>query len=379
MHGFLRRMGGLVVLGFGCLVLVQAAQAASFDCAKAGTKVEKLICADAGLSKLDEELNAAYTAALKDEKKASAIKQSQKQWMKERNGCSDVGCVKRAYESRLLILKAFNNNISKHDEYILVEQDLDETTDYLFHIEPDPKVCQLYQENLNYFANQNMPLSCNRPIVPQLKSRIQEVEWEDLKPSDYPELFRQFVLIESSGRDKSPEILKDHAQQVATREYLFRRAKLELTGKTWRYFGESFGLPYHMGSPLEYFTGKFFVIQYGPNDKDVNSPVLPCKPIRGGNYSSLKFYLVNDIMNGVINYLSTSVKGAYAGEKLLLIDGKLYAETISGDATIDLLRVKQGDQIELKLLCSYRFETSCRLPGKETYDPNQPMCKPNLE
>lgn len=37
-----------------CLVAVPV-QAASFDCGKAGTKVEKLVCADAELSKLDED------------------------------------------------------------------------------------------------------------------------------------------------------------------------------------------------------------------------------------------------------------------------------------------------------------------------------------
>jgi len=38
-----------------CLVMSQV-QAASFDCVKAGTKVEKLICGDAQHSKLDEAL-----------------------------------------------------------------------------------------------------------------------------------------------------------------------------------------------------------------------------------------------------------------------------------------------------------------------------------
>lgn len=93
-----------LLIMFAGLVLATTAQAASFDCAKAGTKVEKLICADAGLSKLDEELNAAYKTALQDEKQADSIKQMQKQWMKERNGCADAVCVKRAYETRLLSL-----------------------------------------------------------------------------------------------------------------------------------------------------------------------------------------------------------------------------------------------------------------------------------
>jgi uncharacterized protein YecT (DUF1311 family) len=40
--------------------------AASFDCDKARTQVEKLICGSAELGKLDSELNAAYTVVLND-------------------------------------------------------------------------------------------------------------------------------------------------------------------------------------------------------------------------------------------------------------------------------------------------------------------------
>jgi len=85
---------------FGLLAL--PVQAANFDCAKAGTRIEKMICADAELSKLDEELSAAYKTVLQDKTKAKAVKQAQKQWMKERNGCVDGACVKRIYEARLL-------------------------------------------------------------------------------------------------------------------------------------------------------------------------------------------------------------------------------------------------------------------------------------
>lgn len=81
--------------------LTPPAQAASFDCAKASTKIEKLICTDAALSLLDEELAGAYKAALQDEKQADSIRQAQKQWMKERNTCDDAYCVKRTYAARL--------------------------------------------------------------------------------------------------------------------------------------------------------------------------------------------------------------------------------------------------------------------------------------
>lgn len=105
MNGYIKRNAWIAVTLFGWTLMVSLAQAASFDCAKASTKVEKLICGDAALSKLDEELNTAYKTAVQDEKQTDTIKQAQKQWMKERNGCDDAGCVKRAYEVRLSSLK----------------------------------------------------------------------------------------------------------------------------------------------------------------------------------------------------------------------------------------------------------------------------------
>ncbi|NMM25735.1 MAG: DUF1311 domain-containing protein [Glaciimonas sp.] len=86
----------LTWLAFGCSV-----QAAGFDCATAQTKVEKLICADAELSKLDEYLASAYSAALKVDGNAAYVRQEQKQWVKERNACVDASCVKNAYQNRL--------------------------------------------------------------------------------------------------------------------------------------------------------------------------------------------------------------------------------------------------------------------------------------
>jgi len=75
------------------LALCAPAHAASFDCTKAGTAIEKMICGDDALSKLDEDLNAAYKTALQDTQHAEATRQAQKQWLKTRNACQDNACV----------------------------------------------------------------------------------------------------------------------------------------------------------------------------------------------------------------------------------------------------------------------------------------------
>lgn len=89
----------LVGLALSCLT-----HAASFDCGKAQTQVEKLICADAELTKLDEYLASAYSAALKVDGNAASVRREQKQWVKERNGCVDASCVKNAYQSRIRVM-----------------------------------------------------------------------------------------------------------------------------------------------------------------------------------------------------------------------------------------------------------------------------------
>ncbi len=60
-------------------LITSAAQGAGFDCARAASKVEKLICGDAELSRLDEEMSSVYLAAMKDTDHAGTTRQTQKQ------------------------------------------------------------------------------------------------------------------------------------------------------------------------------------------------------------------------------------------------------------------------------------------------------------
>lgn len=77
--------------------------AASFDCKKASTSVEKLICTDPKLSELDTDLAQAYRGAVKV---SPDVKVGQRQWLKERNACVDVACLANAYQARISELKS---------------------------------------------------------------------------------------------------------------------------------------------------------------------------------------------------------------------------------------------------------------------------------
>jgi len=76
----------------------------SFNCEKASTSVEKMICSESSLAKLDNQIASSYKDALKNASGNSGqienLKQSQKQWLKTRNQCSSSDCLAKSYEDR---------------------------------------------------------------------------------------------------------------------------------------------------------------------------------------------------------------------------------------------------------------------------------------
>ena len=81
-----------------------AASAASFDCRKAATFVEKEICTNLVLSKLDDALAENYRMMLASEVGAETRvdqKATQKAWMAARNKCTDYACIEQAYRKRI--------------------------------------------------------------------------------------------------------------------------------------------------------------------------------------------------------------------------------------------------------------------------------------
>ena len=98
------------------LILVAApGQAQAFDCAKAGTETEKLICSDNGLKQADDDLGAAWrrVRGLVDEAEFKTLRQNQRAWLKTRGArCgygSDterVACLLQQTTQRTLIIAA---------------------------------------------------------------------------------------------------------------------------------------------------------------------------------------------------------------------------------------------------------------------------------
>jgi uncharacterized protein YecT (DUF1311 family) len=78
---------------------------ASFDCAKASSRIEKLICSDAATADADSQLAVTYREALSRSADKAALKQSQRNWLSQtRNACGDTECLTRVTEERIQAL-----------------------------------------------------------------------------------------------------------------------------------------------------------------------------------------------------------------------------------------------------------------------------------
>jgi uncharacterized protein YecT (DUF1311 family) len=99
-------------------MLSSLCSAASFDCQKAATAVEQMVCRNPFLSNLDDEMAKVYSAVLARAKWSSdsgrltenttpeRLRGEQRSWLAARDKCTEPACVTSAYNSRLSALKA---------------------------------------------------------------------------------------------------------------------------------------------------------------------------------------------------------------------------------------------------------------------------------
>lgn len=91
-----------------------------FDCAKAKTEVEKLICSDAELAELDREMTDKYNAMYQQMRKENPIASDQynqrypellvrrqKEWIKIRNKLKNIDSLKKAYKEQIGVIESY--------------------------------------------------------------------------------------------------------------------------------------------------------------------------------------------------------------------------------------------------------------------------------
>ena len=90
---------------FGLMLLALNANAVSFDCNKASTPIEKAICSDPLLGKLDDVLSANYkymrTRNIGGDDAKKDLWETQKSWFAARNKCATIACLVDSYKQRI--------------------------------------------------------------------------------------------------------------------------------------------------------------------------------------------------------------------------------------------------------------------------------------
>jgi len=96
------------------LVICGTSYATSFDCNQAKLNVERMICSDYKLNRLDDFLSKNYKIIMNSEMPDNAkykIKESQAEWVNKRNTCDNNKCIQDMYAQRIDLLwsESFDN------------------------------------------------------------------------------------------------------------------------------------------------------------------------------------------------------------------------------------------------------------------------------
>lgn len=209
--------------------------AASFDCRKASTKIEKMICGDTELSKLDDELSATYQQALKHIEESYAneadyVKQSfvpqeqqlviqeQKQWLIDvRNACQHKECIQAVYQNRI------NEQLESMGKEALNTppiQTYEVVTGTQYHL------CNDLVKNFSQFPD-SPSMACERKFQPNFPN-LQQPIWKELSADDSFELG-----IKLSKRLLSYVGWPDYDMKMKTADSLFRSEANEGKLKAW--------------------------------------------------------------------------------------------------------------------------------------------------
>lgn len=184
---------------------IAMSQAASFDCAKASTKVERMICDNAELSKLDEDMSAKYRMVLKDPIKLKALDITQKQWLDYRDRCESDLCIWDYYKTRLFELGFIIDGLKKHkvaSRYIIEEEmnggePIPEEEKDSDTIEDEP-FCKAVLDTLNNTNPNNYKRPCLADEVLKLPGVTNPV-WSQLDLAAHEDLAKKIIALGIAG------------------------------------------------------------------------------------------------------------------------------------------------------------------------------------
>ncbi len=248
---FMKLTTGMMLVG---MLLSLSAQAASFDCGKAKTKVEKLICSHEEVKELDGALAKVYRRVLKQPQHAARIRLKQHEWLKSRESCLEVRyqakaerdgfdlcrssaavsqdeanrcaqhqCLKRRYRNRIAELYGRFGEHWRHKSWEVGKGDNISGEGY--------PVCRAYLNSLNSQPRPVLDKYGRIPAITEFNPAIKKLRhplWEQIDPKSNLALIKE---IPSLSRSEEERRLRD--QELMSRldrgEVVMKQTRIRLS------------------------------------------------------------------------------------------------------------------------------------------------------
>ncbi|NEX21759.1 DUF3298 domain-containing protein [Thiorhodococcus mannitoliphagus] len=183
-----------------------APQAASFDCGKAATWVEKAICRDAGLSALDETMAERFRTAQESAADPTAMLTEQRAWLKRRNACRNTTCLHERYEARIQSLKASLAGTSdpstpEVSEGRITDSGPSHSLSVLYPVFADPGLAEVNREVRRFVDSLVQPFRDELPNQAQADGDLEMPPWSLQVTYAPPYIAPHYIAIDFNGYD----------------------------------------------------------------------------------------------------------------------------------------------------------------------------------
>lgn len=162
---------------FTLCLFISIMNAASFDCNKASSKLEKTICSNTELSLLDKEMLDVYrnTISNQNNETKKQIKEEQRYWIKNvQSKCKTITCLSTSYKNRIEELK-MDGNIEELSRGLIMLIEEDSQNDILW---VENTYLPEYQKALEVLGDRKLVYNYMKKRFPRMNEIIKNYDWQ---------------------------------------------------------------------------------------------------------------------------------------------------------------------------------------------------------
>lgn len=309
---------------------------ASFDCAKAQTKVEKMICANKDLSDWDSLMAQSYQLDMLWKSQIEWVKRTQISWLKQRNKCQDVACLKESYRDRIYELW----NPPGHEGKWIDDP-------YNPGIGQNSKLSRELLDRLNSF-NWNSS-SCGADVVLTYKG-FSQPSWQKLDPNKYLILIYQLLVSGGSEHDLKYYPFTNKIRRPASIKEKTKRAEefIRKGGELLVWHARIFDYYGSQSQPVP--PGKQTIVELRYRYDPSGLAICRGKPVATSSGST---YVVASDLSGLDPNIGPAMASWLSSGVLLFNHGHLYL--VSGETVYRLMNPNDITYGSPSFYCSFRY------------------------